>query len=80
MQNPLLISTYSGDVDIVFDCGFYSNNVNTLPQLPRAIMSNIKHIKLILKYQRHFFIWNDDLSLNKENFADLIAEIKDGLE
>jgi hypothetical protein len=35
---------------------------------------------LILKYQRHFFIWNDDLTLNVDNFNDLLAEINEGLE
>jgi hypothetical protein len=71
-----LVSTYAGDVDIEVD-GIVSITDNLLPEL---LMDHMDHIKLILKYQRHFFIWNDDLSLNEENFADLIAEIKDGLE
>ena len=37
-------------------------------------------IRKIFKYQRPFMIWNDDFTLNVENFNDLISEIKDGLE
>jgi hypothetical protein len=71
-----LTSTYSGDIDIevVGDVDL-SNN-----ELPQLLQGSYKHIKLILKYQRHFFIWNDDLTLNEENFQNLIAEIEDGLE
>jgi len=36
--------------------------------------------RMIFKYQRYFFIWNDDLTLNEENFKDLISEIEEGLE
>lgn len=71
-----LSSTYSGDIDIevVGDINIESN------PLPKLILDHYEHIKLILKYQRHFFIWNDDLSLNIDNFADLIEEIKEGLQ
>jgi len=72
-----LISTYSGDVDLEL----ISNNVILNGNfLPRNLLENFEHIKLILKYQRHFEIWKDDLSLNVENFADLISEIIDGLK
>ena len=48
--------------------------------LPQMILQNAGDIKLILKYQRHYMIWNEDLTLNEANFNDLIADIKDGLE
>jgi len=74
-----LTSTYSGDIDIEVDSEDseleFGDN-----RLPHQLMANIHHIKLILKYQRHFEIWNDDLSLNIDNFNDLILEIDDGLE
>ena len=62
-----LTSTYSGDNDIEFiGEGFrFSDNL-----LPQQLDDNLDHIKLILKYQRHFMIWNDDLTLNEENFND----------
>jgi len=70
-----IVSTYSGDTDIEVEnsINFKSN------RLPSVLITNLIHIKLILKYQRHFFIWNDDLTLNEENFKDLITEIEDGL-
>jgi hypothetical protein len=71
-----LTSTYAGEVDIEVN-GIVRIENNQLPQL---LQDNLNHINLILKYQRPFMIWNDDLSLNEENFADLIYEIKDGLE
>lgn len=71
-----LISTYSGDDDIEVGGGIYLYN----NRLPKLIKDNMQHIKLILKYQRHFFIWNDDLTLNEENFQELLDEINDGLE
>jgi len=74
-----LTSTYSGDIDIEVS-GHFSPG-GTLPPL---LKSNMDHnnvvIKLILKYQRYFEIWNDDLTLNEENFQVLISEIEDGLE
>lgn len=74
--NNKLLSTYSGDVDIEIT-GDFNINPATLPVL---IHNNLIHIKLIMKYQRHFMIWNDDLTLNEENFNELIVDIKDGLE
>jgi len=75
-HNSDLVSTYSGDRDIeIVDTAYLLSN-----KLPYLMELNLEHIKLILKYQRHFFIWNDDLTLNEENFQILIEEIKDGLE
>ena len=83
-----LSSTYSSDSDIVIegDAHLYSNNeyidYDRSPigkKLPDKFIENIQHLKLILKYQRYFGIWNNDLSLNHENFQELIEEIKDGL-
>jgi hypothetical protein len=68
-------STYSGDIDIDFGGEIYPGK-----KIYKSLITNINHIKLILKYQRHFYIWNDDLTLNKKNFKDLIYEIEDGLE
>jgi hypothetical protein len=70
-----LASTYAGDTDIEVS----GNTLCFDNNLPPQLMNNVVHIKLILKYQRHFFIWNDDLTLNEENFKDLISEIEDGL-
>jgi hypothetical protein len=70
-----LSSTYSGNIDIEIggDCFIILNKSLQL------LDDNIEHIKLILKYQRHFYIWNDDMTLNDENFQLLLDEIKDGL-
>jgi len=74
--NNKLTSTYSGDIDVEVGGDIYFSYI----LLPLLLQDNTKHIKLILKYQRHFEIWNDDLTLNEENFKDLISEIEDGLE
>ena len=71
-----LISTYCGDDDIE-TCEEFLCMFNKLPDL---IMDNEIHMVTIVKYQRPFMIWNEDLTLNEENFNDLIADIKDGLE
>jgi len=71
-----LTSTYSGDIDIEVGGDFHFNNNH----LPLLLQDNAEHIKLILKYQRYFEIWNVDLSLNEENFQELMNDIKDGLE
>jgi len=74
--NTDIICTYSGDIDIeVTGDIFLGQN-----KLPQSLKDNIEHIKLILKYQRHFYIWNEDLTLNEDNFKELLDEIKDGLE
>jgi len=85
LQNNKLSSLFCGDTDIDLGGDFYiSNN-----PLPTKIIKAIKYDHLgenkgnthsvILKYQRHFEIWNADYSLNELNFKDLITEIKDGL-
>jgi len=71
-----LISTYSGDDDIEIGRGFHCD----LNRLPQSFTRNNKHYKTIIKYQRHFEIWNEDLTLNEENLNLLISEIEDGLE
>jgi len=71
-----LSSTYSGNIDIEVG-GEITMSHNILPE---SLLRNIDHINLILKYQRHFEIWNNDLTLNDENFQILLDEIKDGLE
>lgn len=86
-----ILSTYSGNVDIEVGGLVYYNsshlyedymlgNCCIRPSLPVPITDNIKHIKLIVKYQRYFQIWNEDLSLNEENFEILKYEIEDGLK
>jgi len=75
-SNDYLISIYSGDTDIEINMEFECSR-HILPQL---IVDNFKHIKLILKFQRYFEIWDDKISLNVKNFNDLISEIEDGLE
>jgi len=41
---------------------------------------NDAQIKLILKYQRYFEIWNEDFTLNLTNYHVLLDEINDGLK
>lgn len=79
-----LISTYSGDTDIEINADVYLNishhyEHSGYGKLPLEIINNRQNLKLILKYQRYFGIWNDDQSLNHENFKELLEEIKDGL-
>ncbi|MBG6186429.1 hypothetical protein [Flavobacterium sp. CAN_S2] len=83
--DDVLSSTYCDD-DVEFEGSFffnetYSNESNKMvKKLPVEIIENRHHLKLILKYQRYFGIWNDDQTLNKEYFNDLIAEIDEGLK
>lgn len=85
-----LCSTYSGNEDLeVGGMVRFSQYNNTYSMtithtynecfLQPEIVMNLRHIDLILKYQRHFFVWNDDLTFNVENFNELIFEIEDGL-
>ena len=71
-----LTTTYSGDKDIELGgrMGFKGNH------LPQLLLDNLEHIRMILKFQRLFMIWDEDLSFNQENFKDLILEIEEGLE
>lgn len=43
------------------------------------IVYNSDLLRMILKYQRHYEIWNDN-GLNKNNFLEFLDEVKDGLE
>lgn len=74
---------YSGDEDIEFVGNFFLNETNygkfSDNKLPSEIINNREHLKPILKYQKYFQIWNEDLTFNAENFNDLIAEIEEGL-
>lgn len=83
-ENNRLTSTYSGDIDTDIDGVFLVSDNDELPksitdalELSSNVSNNI--IKIIVKYQRHYYIWNDDLTLNEENFQELLGEIKDGL-
>lgn len=73
-----LESTYCGDIDPP-TVRTSPMQIVTVGKFPRLYSKNIEYINLIMKYQRHFEIWNPDLSLNEENFKDLLEEIKDGL-
>lgn len=70
-----LVSTYSGNIDLELDGDFIM--IGT--KMSHDIQRNEKHINIILRYQRHFDIWNDDNTLNLDNFIVLIDEIEDGL-
>lgn len=76
-MDNIFISSYSGNIEpeITKDCLIVFED-----ELPDVFQDSMKHFKLILKYQRHFYIWNDDLILNEENFQELLDEINDGLE
>jgi hypothetical protein len=86
-----MISTYSGEVDMEIEGIVYLNASNLYEEymlgnsyvpknLPLLLLENIKNITTIIKYQRYFEIWNEDLTLNEENFNDLVAEINEGLQ
>lgn len=76
MQFNELESTYSGNTDMEVGGVFHCNR-NKLPQM---IMDNSENLRIVVKYQRHFSIWNDDLTLNVAKFQELLDEIKEGLE
>lgn len=79
-----LLSSFSGEDDIEFEGDFYLNETHydklNNGKFPFEIINNQQYLKLILKYQRYFQIWNEDLSLNIENFNDLLADIDEGLQ
>lgn len=92
-KNREMISTYSGNTDIEIGGLCYINDNHDLPEdfLDYVYFDHdeeadvvegfrFEHINIILKYQRHYNIWNDNLSLNIDNFNELMDEIKDGLE
>jgi len=75
--NHSLLSTYSGEIDLEVNGKIIMfMNYN----LPNLVQENQSHIRTILRYQRHFEIWNGDLTLNIDNFNILLDEINDGLE
>lgn len=75
-----LTSTYSGDTDMEVIGDIIMTNASTdAIHMPEIMEDYGNEMELILKYQRHFFIWNDDLTLNEDNFKELIEEIEDGL-
>jgi len=76
-QNPRLISTFAGNTDIELMGNLITSERS---QIPNIISScDAPTIRMVLKYQRHFEIWNTDGTLNMKNFNDLLEEIKDGL-
>jgi len=80
MRTNRIRTTYSGNDDILLNGA--ETDVFTIDpyHLPKAITDNIWHLDKIMKYQRFFEIWNDDLTLSEENFKVLLDEINDGLE
>ena len=92
IEGNYLTSTYVGDYDVLikgeviylhnneFSRSFLNEIENINELYEDTGMYDISVVKLIFKYQRHFEIWdNDHESLNKKNYYELIAEIKDGL-
>lgn len=77
-QNLLLTNTMSGDTDIELKGRLLTSRNCKIPN--EIVSCDSDTISLILKYQRHFFIWNDNLTLNIKNLKVLIEEIEDGLE
>lgn len=78
--NQDLISTYSGNDDFEWDCIFIGTFNTGLPNIVKSfIKEKSTNFNIMLKYQRPFGIWNDDLSLNEHNFNELVSEIEDGL-
>lgn len=75
-NNPNLRSTYSGDVDIELGGELIYGNCRLLPQM---ILNNPKYTTLILKYQRHFEVYDDYNCFDEAKFQILIDEILDGL-
>lgn len=73
-----LTSNYSDDTDMKI-VGDITNSSTDDVHMQEIIEQYENNIELILKYQRHFFIWNDDLTFNEDNFKELIEEIDDGL-
>jgi hypothetical protein len=77
-NNHKLITTMSGDTDIELKGKLRTSRKCKIPN--EILSGEPDAISIILKYQRHFFIWNADLTLNIENFKDLMSEIEDGLQ
>ncbi len=94
-ENYRLNNLYVGDYDVVilesiylFECGFdssltagFTNDVDPDDEIyDEDILHGMSTIRTIFRYQRHFEIWNKDLSLNVANYQELLDEIKDGLQ
>lgn len=75
-------SLYIGDQSCDFNEVelFFRTNDPELVGLPDIISKNAIYLPIILKYQKYYEIWNQDKSLNEDNFNGLIEDIKDGLE
>jgi len=89
-NNREMVSLYSGNVDVKIGgyCSF-ANNYNLPDELQNFVnydpdhddsTLNLEHINIILKYQRYFEIWNNDMSLNTVKYQELLDEISDGLQ
>jgi hypothetical protein len=77
-----LTSTYNGYEDCYVQDYVRINNQDPAKfkiRLPRVITRNEDKLRIILKYQQYFEIWNHDFSLNPVNFDELLYEIDDGL-
>jgi hypothetical protein len=44
------------------------------------LWKNFEHLSAIFRFQNYYEVWNDDTSLNLENFKILMEDINDGLE
>lgn len=77
-----ILSLYSGYTDFIVKEDVYLMNdypVNRNARLPQQVIDHHSKIRIILKYQQYFEIWNENQSLNQENFDIFIDEINDGL-
>ena len=77
-----LTSTYSGYTNcrIAGKVKICAQNEITRNKLPIEIIENATHLHYVLKYQQYYEVWNEDMSLNKSNFEDIIEDIVDGLQ
>nr|WP_315240215.1 hypothetical protein [uncultured Flavobacterium sp.] len=73
-----LISTYSGDINIevLGDVNLNSGDYNH-QELPMTILENREYLKIILKYQNYYSIWNHDESFNEVNFKIMLEDMID---
>jgi hypothetical protein len=77
-----LTSTYSGYEDCYVQDYVRINGQDPSKfqiRLPRIIIRNQEKLTIILKYQRFFEIWNENLTLNPVNLDVFLYEIEDGL-
>jgi len=73
-----LISTYSNDIDIEIlgDVNLNNGEFNH-QELPCTILKNRNYLKIILKYQNYYSIWNHDETFNEANFEIMLEDIID---